>query len=193
MRNFRIEFAVPAHLRAINKRAAVSWRDVINALFQGVGNVVVSPALKDAAVAIMEFMRALQEKSWIDGIRCYFHVQDGRMVDERATLHREMLDPDDYFRHSHSHYQRLQFRRMYRYGLALLLVGALCNWIGFAQHSFAPIRYLGVGCVLAGALCICIALCRWLAIRHTDVSQPQVIKLLKKPNNSIENEQTINY
>jgi len=97
------------------------------------------------------------------------------MVDERATLHREMLDPDDYFRHSHSHYQRLQFRRMYRYGLALLLVGALCNWIGFAQHSFAPIRYLGVGCVLAGALCICIALCRWLAIRHTDVSQPQDI------------------
>lgn len=64
-----------------------------------------------------------------------------------------------------SDYQRAQFRRMYRYGLSLLLVGALCNWIGFAQHYFAPVRYLGVGCVVAGALCICIALCRWLTIR----------------------------
>ena len=41
---------------------------------------------------------------------------------------------------ANSHYQRLQFRRMYRYGLSLLLVGALCNWIGFAQDYFAPVR-----------------------------------------------------
>lgn len=75
-----------------------------------------------------------------------------------------------------SHYQRVQFRRMYRYGLSLLLVGALCNWIGFAQHYFAPVRYLGVGCVVAGALCICIALCRWLTIRDrcSDPSTNQV-------------------
>jgi len=66
------------------------------------------------------------------------------------------------------YYQRLQFRRMYRYGLSLLLVGALCNWIGFAQHYFSPVRYLGVGCVIAGALCISIALCRWLAIRSNE-------------------------
>ena len=102
-----------------------------------------------------------------------FCTADGRMVDQRP-VQGQVLDPDDCFHHSHSHYQRLQFRRMYRYGLALLLVGALCNWIGFAQHSFAPIRYLGVGCVLAGALCICIALGRWLTIRHHDMSQPQV-------------------
>jgi len=132
---------------------------------------------------------------------------------------------------SRAHYNRLQYRRMYRYGLSLLLVGALCNWIGFAQHYFAPVRYLvrpllwhhhyyycisidlcsdksdkrsqwhtywsekvmycivsiakmlflslssssssfqqGVGCVIAGALCICIALCRWLTIRGNDES-----------------------
>lgn len=78
--------------------------------------------------------------------------------------------------HGRSHYQRVQFRRMYRYGLSLLLVGALCNWIGFAQHYFAPVRYLGVGCVVAGALCICIALCRWLTIRDrcSDPSTNQV-------------------
>ena len=66
---------------------------------------------------------------------------------------------------------QVQFRRMYRYGLALLLIGVLCNWVGFAQSYFAPVRYLGVGCVLAGVLCICLALCRWMAIRHTDSSQ----------------------
>lgn len=75
---------------------------------------------------------------------------------------------------SRSNYQRLQFRRMYRYGLSLLLVGALCNWIGFAQHYFAPVRYLGVGCVVAGALCICIALCRWLTVRPSDSTTNQV-------------------
>lgn len=75
---------------------------------------------------------------------------------------------------SSSRYQRLQFRRMYRYGLSLLLVGALCNWIGFVQHYFAPIRYLGVGCVIAGALCICIALGRWLSLRSHDSSANQV-------------------
>ncbi|EFX86571.1 hypothetical protein DAPPUDRAFT_307779 [Daphnia pulex] len=83
-----------------------------------------------------------------------------------------------------SHYQRIQFRRMYRYGLSLLLVGALCNWIGFAQHYFAPVRYLGVGCVVAGALCICIALCRWLTIRDrcSDPSTNQEVSCGAEPN-----------
>lgn len=92
-------------------------------------------------------------------------------------------EPDDFYAprghgsspvRTASHYQRLQFRRMYRYGLSLLLVGALCNWIGFAQHYFAPVRYLGVGCVVAGALCICIALGRWLSLRSHDSSANQV-------------------
>ena len=65
-------------------------------------------------------------------------------------------------------YAQLQFRRIYRYGLCLLLAGVLCNWIGFAQYHFAPLRYLGVACVLAGVLCICAALCRWLTVRHID-------------------------
>ena len=56
---------------------------------------------------------------------------------------------------SRAHYNRLQYRRMYRYGLSLLLVGALCNWIGFAQHYFAPVRYL----VRHHYYCISIDLC----------------------------------
>lgn len=73
-----------------------------------------------------------------------------------------------------SNYHQLQFRRMYRYGLALLLIGALCNWIGFAQLYFAPVRYLGVGCIIAGVVCICIALCRWLTVRSNDAANSQV-------------------
>lgn len=102
--------------------------------------------------------------------------QQQRDVDdvEDFVLSRQRRASQSSATRSRSHYQRIQFRRMYRYGLSLLLVGALCNWIGFAQHYFAPVRYLGVGCVVAGALCICIALCRWLTIRSSDASANQV-------------------
>ena len=118
---------------------------------------------------------------WLIWLLCFYRRE--MLVSERrscstGTLQREVLNPDDYFRTSRSNYRRLQFRRMYRYGLALLLAGVLCNWIGFAQNYFAPVRYLGVGCVLAGALCVCIALCRWLTLRQTEISQPQVIPLM---------------
>lgn len=73
-----------------------------------------------------------------------------------------------------SNFHRLQFRRMYRYGLSLLLVGVLCNWIGFAQNYFTPVRYLGVGCIIAGILCICLAFCRWLTMRSSDSTSNQV-------------------
>ena len=64
----------------------------------------------------------------------------------------QMLHADDFFRGAAQQpmNDRMQFRRMYRYGLGLLILGIICNWIGFAQSYFAPIRYLGVGCVLAG-------------------------------------------
>lgn len=108
------------------------------------------------------------------------------MVGRQRTDSQQQTEmrPDDFVHQSlsspstsRSGYQRLQFRRMYRYGLSLLLVGALCNWIGFAQHYFAPVRYLGVGCVVAGALCICIAMCRWLSNRSNDSSASQVCTL----------------
>ncbi|KAI9554227.1 hypothetical protein GHT06_019499 [Daphnia sinensis] len=115
---------------------------------------------------------------------------------QRAEALQQRSDPQDFtFNHQQrssqcsptrgrSDYQRAQFRRMYRYGLSLLLVGALCNWIGFAQHYFAPVRYLGVGCVVAGALCICIALCRWLTIRDrcSDPSTNQDTSCSTEPN-----------
>ena len=46
------------------------------------------------------------------------------------------------------------------------------------HFSYLKLAYfflsLGVGCVIAGALCICIALCRWLSIRSGNSSTNQV-------------------
>lgn len=53
-------------------------------------------------------------------------------------------------------------QRPYRYGMILLCVGALVNWLGLAQDYTEPIRYTGVACILAGACLICTAICCWL-------------------------------
>lgn len=53
-------------------------------------------------------------------------------------------------------------QRPYRYGMILLCVGALVNWLGLAEHYSEPIRYTGVACILAGACLICTAMCCWL-------------------------------
>lgn len=53
-------------------------------------------------------------------------------------------------------------QRPYRYGMILLGVGALVNWLGLAQDYTEPIRYTGVACILAGACLICTAMCCWL-------------------------------
>lgn len=53
-------------------------------------------------------------------------------------------------------------QRPYRYGMILLCVGALVNWLGLAQDYTEPIRYTGVACILAGACLICTAMCCWL-------------------------------
>lgn len=39
-------------------------------------------------------------------------------------------------------------QRPYRYGMILLCVGALVNWLGLAQDYTEPIRYTGVACIL---------------------------------------------
>ncbi|GAB0100230.1 uncharacterized protein DMENIID0001_162360 [Sergentomyia squamirostris] len=53
-------------------------------------------------------------------------------------------------------------QRPYRYGMILLCFGALANWLGLAENYSDPIRYLGVACIIAGALLICTAMCCWL-------------------------------
>ncbi|XP_058815044.1 uncharacterized protein LOC131678773 isoform X2 [Topomyia yanbarensis] len=53
-------------------------------------------------------------------------------------------------------------QRPYRYGMILLCVGALVNWLGLAENYSEPIRYTGVACILAGACLICTAMCCWL-------------------------------
>ncbi|KAK2714641.1 hypothetical protein QYM36_009013 [Artemia franciscana] len=58
-------------------------------------------------------------------------------------------------------YLARQYRRSYRYGISLLMLGALLNWVGFAQSYLLPIRYLGVACVMAGTICVCAAICKW--------------------------------
>ncbi|XP_058057687.1 uncharacterized protein LOC131208810 isoform X2 [Anopheles bellator] len=55
--------------------------------------------------------------------------------------------------------QRTQ--RPYRYGMMLLCVGALVNWLGLAENYSEPVRYAGVACIL-GACLICTAMCCWL-------------------------------
>ncbi|PSN40308.1 hypothetical protein C0J52_18619 [Blattella germanica] len=53
-------------------------------------------------------------------------------------------------------------QRPYRYGMVLLCVGALINWLGLAENYVEPVRYIGVACIIAGALLICAAMCCWL-------------------------------
>ncbi|XP_046621919.1 uncharacterized protein LOC124305934 isoform X2 [Neodiprion virginianus] len=53
-------------------------------------------------------------------------------------------------------------QRPYRYGMVLLCVGALINWLGLAENYVEPVRYIGVACIVAGALLICAAMCCWL-------------------------------
>ena len=62
-------------------------------------------------------------------------------------------------------------QRPYRYGMILLCVGALVNWLGLAENYVEPVRYIGVACIIAGALLICAAMCCWLqrpASDHAD-------------------------
>ena len=55
-----------------------------------------------------------------------------------------------------------QNRTAYRYGLCLVCLGVLLNWLGFYERVLAPIRYLGLGCVVGGGLLICGVMCRTL-------------------------------
>ena len=69
-------------------------------------------------------------------------------------------------------------QRPYRYGMVLLCVGALINWLGLAENYVEPVRYVGVACIVAGALLICAAMCCWLHAPPTRASvQAQHVNL----------------
>uniref|UniRef100_A0A1B6E2Q4 Uncharacterized protein n=1 Tax=Clastoptera arizonana TaxID=38151 RepID=A0A1B6E2Q4_9HEMI len=61
-------------------------------------------------------------------------------------------------------------QRPYRYGMTLLCVGAMFNWLGLADNNAEPVRYIGVTLIAAGALLICLAMCFWMKATH----DPQV-------------------
>ncbi|KAJ8680064.1 hypothetical protein QAD02_015851 [Eretmocerus hayati] len=61
-------------------------------------------------------------------------------------------------------------QRPYRYGMVLLCIGAVINWLGLAEHYNEPVRYVGVTCIVAGALLICVAMCCWLHTPPTRTS-----------------------
>lgn len=69
-----------------------------------------------------------------------------------------------------------QSQRPYRYGMVLLCAGALINWLGLAEDYAEPVRYVGVACIVAGALLICAAMCCWLQSparqAHVDRASP---------------------
>lgn len=89
-------------------------------------------------------------------------------------------------------------QRPYRYGMILLCLGALINWLGISEPTpnAEPIRYLGVACILGkftaflkifdqklnfdsftgGALLIMTAMCCWLkAPNRTSDANEEVI------------------
>lgn len=43
-------------------------------------------------------------------------------------------------------------QKPYRYGMILLCVGALINWLGIAEHYAEPIKYVGVACIIGKTL-----------------------------------------
>lgn len=74
-------------------------------------------------------------------------------------------------------------QRPYRFGMTLVCIGALFNWLGLADHHTKPVpavRYIGVGLVASGAVLICMAMCFWMnSVRddEDDVSNRYIILL----------------
>ncbi|KAI5721252.1 hypothetical protein M8J77_018149 [Diaphorina citri] len=68
-----------------------------------------------------------------------------------------------------------QSQRPYRFGMTLLCIGALFNWLGLADSYTEPVpavRYIGVGLIAVGAALICLAMCCWMRA----VQDPQVAR-----------------
>src|SRR5437868_11433682 len=51
----------------------------------------------------------------------------------------------------------------FRYGVVLMLFGAVLNWLGLAQPTVEHTRYIGVICVTVGMAFVCVGIWkRWL-------------------------------
>lgn len=44
----------------------------------------------------------------------------------------------------------------------MLCLGALINWLGLAENYIEPVRYVGVACIVTGAMLIIAAMCCWM-------------------------------
>ncbi|XP_039293143.1 uncharacterized protein LOC111052014 isoform X2 [Nilaparvata lugens] len=62
-------------------------------------------------------------------------------------------------------------QRPYRYGMTLLCVGAMFNWLGLAENNAEPVRYIGVTLIAAGAMLICLAMCFWMKASHDTANE----------------------
>uniref|UniRef100_A0A8D8X0R4 Uncharacterized protein n=2 Tax=Cacopsylla melanoneura TaxID=428564 RepID=A0A8D8X0R4_9HEMI len=75
-----------------------------------------------------------------------------------------------------------QSQRPYRFGMTLLCIGALFNWLGLADSYTEPVpavRYIGVGLIAVGAALICLAMCCWMRA----VQDPQFARELHNREN----------
>ncbi|CAD7085429.1 unnamed protein product [Hermetia illucens] len=75
-------------------------------------------------------------------------------------------------------------QRPYRYGIILLCCGALVNWLGLTENYGLPIRYLGISCIICGALLICSAMCCWFnnpSSGNTDADNENSIHVIPVP------------
>ncbi|KAK9503975.1 hypothetical protein O3M35_010425 [Rhynocoris fuscipes] len=59
--------------------------------------------------------------------------------------------------------------RAYRYGMTLLCVGALFNWLGLTENNSDPVKFIGYTCLASGALLVCMAICFWANSAHRHV------------------------
>lgn len=73
-------------------------------------------------------------------------------------------------------------QRPYRFGMTLVCIGALFNWLGLADHHTKPVpavRYIGVGLVASGAVLICMAMCFWMnSVRDDEDDVSVMLSLL---------------
>lgn len=81
--------------------------------------------------------------------------------------------------------------------MVLLCVGALINWLGLAENYVEPVRYVGVACIISGALLICAAMCCWLhappsrtSSQMQHVSHPITAQVRSRP--SVRFQDTVN-
>jgi len=62
-------------------------------------------------------------------------------------------------------------QRAYRYGMTLLCVGALFNWLGMSESNSEPVRFIGYTCLASGIVLFFMATCFWAKSSHRPTNQ----------------------